>query len=150
MVGDDFEIQFAVIYEFIRRMRAAIVVVDATGKGEPIFDRLFAALPYTEVVPFVFSQKSKDLLFKNLMSDMNAGRTMLPNGPITRQTKEYKKFMNETLNMEKEYTNNGYLSCHAPNIKGAHDDYPVSFALACWGAKEERMAVPEVSDNIFI
>lgn len=148
LLGDDFESQYDQIMDFTRRMKGSVLVVDATGKGEPIFDRLYLTLPHVDVIPFRFSLQSKHLLFKNFISDAGSNRIMIPAGKATIQSREFKRFIVQMADMEKEYKGE-YLSCHAPNIKGAHDDYPVAFALACYAAKEERMGNVEVSDNPF-
>lgn len=147
-VGDDHEEQYPAIVDFIHRYRVSTVVIDATGKGEPVYDRLAANLPYIEVIPFTFSKKSKHLLFKNFISDCNANRLMIPDGHLTRNTNEYKKFINQMSECEKEY-NGSFISCHHPNVKGAHDDYVMSVALGCYAAREQNVGNVEVGPSPF-
>ena len=56
--GDDHETQYPQILDFLSNYKIGSIIVDATGRGDPIFDRLRADL-YEEdinVHPFIFSQ----------------------------------------------------------------------------------------------
>ena len=53
----------------------------------------------------------------------------------TTDTKEYKKFSQQLADLQKSYSGS-YLVVSHPNERGAHDDYPDSWALAVWGAKD--------------
>jgi len=134
--GDNYELQYNEILQFIRRWGAKVkrVVTDAGGCGAPIYDRLVATLSQTniEVVPFVFSAQSKSDMYKALYAEICGGRVTFPAAVAARKTTEFRKFTNQMLDLTKTYKE-GKMSVSHPDEKHAHDDYPDSFALATWG-----------------
>ena len=53
----------------------------------------------------------------------------------TKETREYKKFTQQLADLQKGYSGS-YLVVSHPDERGAHDDYPDSWALAVWGSKD--------------
>ena len=130
----DYEEQYALIRDFISHFKVARVVIDAT-REKSLADRLSANLQ-CEVVPYVFSPKGKSDLYKNFLKEINTGRVRIPYSQKTIESNEYQKYIQQMGDMQKGYRGS-YLTCSHPNIKGAHDDYPDSHALAVWGASYE-------------
>lgn len=146
--GDDIDDQIPKMVLFIHRVKAKTVVIDSTGKGDDYADKLTKALRGTniKVIRYHFSRQSKDRLFKNLQSDMQTNRIMFPGGEKTRKKKYFFKCMHELSILEKDYIDN-YLIVKAPNIRNAHDDYPVSLALAAWGCRNEVIGTVKTTHN---
>lgn len=138
--GDDWDIQYDKIVEVLNQFNLAKIVIDATGVGDAIYDRMRANYS-CDVIPVVFSQQAKSELYKRLNSEMRAGRLEYPANEETKETREFKKFEQQFLDLEKDYRGQLMVVAH-PDIAGAHDDYPDSLALAVWGANEVPMADP--------
>lgn len=130
----DYEEQYVLIKDFLSHFKIARVVIDAT-REKSLADRLSANLS-CEVVPFVFSPKGKSDLYKNFIKEINTGRVRVPYNQKTIDSVEYQKYIQQMGDMQKGYRGS-YLTCSHPPIKGAHDDYPDSHALAVWGASYE-------------
>lgn len=142
--GDNWNEQYDMIMEFISHYNVAKVVVDGTGVGDAIYDRLRANLN-CEVIPYVFSKPAKSDLYKHFNSELRGGRITIPADELTRDTREFEKFSQEMLDLEKGYSGQCLVVSH-PNIAGAHDDFPDSLALAVWGAKGDPVSKP-VTEN---
>ena len=132
-IAKDYEEQYAIIMDYLKNFRMAKLVVDATRESS-LGQRIRANVKY-EVELFVFSTKSKSELYKNLDKEINSGRAKYPNSKETQDTKEYKKFIQQMADLQKGYSGSNLVVSH-PDERGAHDDYPDSWALALWGARE--------------
>ena len=132
-IAKDYEEQYAIIMDYLKNFRMAKLVVDATRESS-LGQRIRANVKY-EVELFVFSTKSKSELYKNLDKEINSGRAKYPNSKETQDTKEYKKFIQQMTDLQKGYSGSNLVVSH-PDERGAHDDYPDSWALALWGARE--------------
>ena len=141
--GDNWNEQYDIILNYLYNFRLERVLIDATGVGNPIFDRLAPALSSMKIdaVPFVFTTQSKSELFKHFDSQIKAGRFQYPASPETQETQEYQRFMEQMISLEKTY-NGQHMVCSAPKERKAHDDYPVSAALAVMAAKGEAANRP--------
>lgn len=132
-VAEDYEEQYHIIMDYLKNFRISKLVVDATRESS-LGQRIRANVKY-DVELFVFSTKSKSELYKNLDKEINSGRARFPRSPETTKTKEYKKFTQQLADLEKGYSGSNLVVSHPPE-RGAHDDYPDSWALALWGARE--------------
>lgn len=135
-LGDNYEYQFGEIMGYLTRIpQLRKVVTDSNTCGLPIFHRLQAAFvgKPVEVEPFNFQAKVKSDGYKSLYSDICGRRVTVPASDSVRVTKEYRKFVNQMLDLRKEYRQNMMVVNH-PEEKGAHDDYGDSWMLSCWGA----------------
>ena len=132
-IAKDYEEQYAIIMDYLKNFRMAKLVVDATRESS-LGQRIRANVKY-EVELFVFSTKSKSELYKNLDKEINSGRAKYPNSKETQDTKEYKKFIQQMADLQKGYSGSNLVVSH-PDERGGHDDYPDSWALALWGARE--------------
>lgn len=143
--GDDWNEQYEQIKDFLIDFNVCRVVMDATGVGDAIYDRLRANLD-CEVIPFVFSKQGKSDLYKHLNTEIRAVRVHYPADPETLETREYQNFEAQFLDLQKSYSGQLMIVAH-PDVAGAHDDYPDSLALAVWGAKGDPVAKPETEKN---
>lgn len=136
MQGDNYENQFHEISAYLRRWgrRMRKIVTDSNTCGQPIFDRLVAsfASEAIEIVPFNFSAKVKSDGYKALYAEMCGKRQSFPAADAVRQTPEYRKFVNQMLDMRKTYKN-GLMCVAHPDEKHAHDDFVDSLMLSNWG-----------------
>lgn len=131
-IAEDYEEQYSIIMDYLSNFRIVKLVVDATRESS-LGQRIRANVNY-EVELFVFSPKGKSDLYKNLNKEINSGRSKFPRGQETRKTKEYKKFTQQLADLQKGYSGSNLVVSH-PDERGAHDDYPDSWALAVWGSK---------------
>jgi hypothetical protein len=142
--GDDHESQFYQIKDFLANYNVEKMCVDVTGVGDPVHDRLAAALPNINVIPYSFNRSSKSDLYKYLLNDLSGGRIRYPNTPEVQKIRRQRKFISQLLDLEKSYVGE-YMVCEHPNERDAHDDFPDSMALANWAAKEEGICMMEMS-----
>jgi hypothetical protein len=113
------ERQIASIKAAADRYRAT-VYLDTTGVGDPIWERLRGVV---DVVPYQFSNASKEKLIEHLAMQLEQGKLRLMDIPD--QT-------NELLAYQYELTPSRNVRMNAP--EGMHDDCVIGLALACWGA----------------
>ena len=126
----DYEEQYPLIVEYLSMFWVVRVVCDATREAS-ISHRLRANLK-CEVIPYIFTTKSKSDLYKHLEKEISAGRARVCAGEKTRATKEYNDFLEQLGDLQKGYSGTNLVVCH-PDERGAHDDFPDSWALAVWG-----------------
>lgn len=145
--GDDYEAIFAQLKAELSRFSIQTLATDATGVGEPLYDRLYYELPMIQVIPVKFSSQSKDHLYKNFLLMLLERRCTWPGGNRVRSRKYWKMFEQQMTDLQKEYKNQ-YLTCHHPeDMQNAHDDFPDSLALMLWCIHKEAMPYIEVSDS---
>ena len=126
----DYEEQYPQIVDYLSHFLVVRGVCDATREAS-ISHRLRANLN-CEVVPYIFTQRSKSDLYKHLDKEIAAGRARVCMGEQTKQTREYQDFLQQLGDLQKGYSGANLVVSH-PDEKGAHDDYPDSWALAVWG-----------------
>jgi phage FluMu gp28-like protein len=121
------------IYMTCMRYNRATLFIDQTGVGASVVEDLrqmtrgyesSSAQGYLNIVPFIFTSKSKPELMANYMLAMENMTIRLLPDQITK--KEH-----ESLEMKKSEGATGYIRYAAP--KGRHDDCVMSSALAVWG-----------------
>ena len=137
--GTDYDTQYYEILDYIRNFRIKKIMIDAT-KEAGMCDRLQANLPDIEVIACIFSSGFKSEMYKHLDSEIKTGRAKFPRSPEVIKTREYMNFLKQMGDLQKEYRGQ-LLSVHHPPTRGAHDDYPDSWALAVFGAREETDSV---------
>jgi hypothetical protein len=148
LYGDDYETQFYQARDFLSRFKVTKLCIDSTGPGDPIADRYIMCYPDIQVTAFKFTQQSKSDLYKYLLNDFNARRIIYPASENAKKRREYRKFIQQFVDWEKEYKGE-YLVCDHPEEADAHDDYCNSLALGVWAIKEEAMPTIDVASNIF-
>lgn len=126
----DYEEQYPQIVDYLGHFKLARVVCDATREAS-VSHRLRANLN-CEVIPYIFTPKSKSELYKHLDREITSGRARVCGGVETVQTREYKDFMLQLGELQKGWSGANMIVSH-PTDKD-HDDYPDSWALAVWGA----------------
>src|SRR5690606_28713451 len=104
--------------------------MDSTGPGDPISDRFsyyFSGHVYVE--GYSFTRPSKSTMWKILNQEIKGGRVKVPAHSRTQRLRSWKRFRSQMLDLEKDYVGQ-YMVCQHPDVKGAHDDYCDSLALA--------------------
>lgn len=114
------ERQIGAIEAFYQRFDGATVLVDSTGVGDPIYERLVRL--GMKVKGFKFSSQSKEQLIDNLAMLIEQRSVSLLDHDV--QT-------NELLAYQYEMTAGRNIRMNAP--AGMHDDCVIALALACWG-----------------
>lgn len=132
-IAENYEEQYQIIMDYLRQFRLSRVVIDATREAS-LGQRIQANLS-CEVWLFTFSGKSKSEIYKHLQTEINTGRARFPMSSSVTESKEYKKFAQQLAELQKSYSGS-YLVVSHPDERGAHDDYPDSWALALWGTKD--------------
>ncbi len=100
----------------------AKVLIDSTGVGDPIFERLRQS--DINILPYVFTNASKEALIDNLAMKIEQGKVRLLDKP--EQT-------NELLAYQYELTPSRNVRMNAP--EGMHDDCVIALALAFRGLR---------------
>lgn len=100
-------------------------LVDSTGVGDPIVERMARTAPL--VSGYLFSQQSKQRLMEGLAMAIQQRRVRFPAGPIADELEQF----------EYQYKAGGRVSYSAP--EGMHDDCVCALALAvqCMGAAKQ-------------
>lgn len=125
------EDQYPIIMDYLSHFRISRVVCDATRESA-VAHRLGANLR-CEVIPYVFTQKAKSELYKHLDREISAGRARVAGSDTVRESPEYNSFIQQLGDLQKGWSGSNMIVAH-PDEKGAHDDYPDSWALAVWGS----------------
>lgn len=132
-IAENYEEQYGIIMDYLKNFRISRIVIDATREAS--LGQRIQANTKSEVVLFTFSSKSKSEIYKHLQTELNTGRARFPMSQSVKETKEYKKFTQQLADLQKSYSG-AYLVVSHPDERGAHDDYPDSWALAVWGTKD--------------
>lgn len=132
-IAEDYEEQYQIIMDYITNFRISKIVIDATREAS--LGQRIRANVRCEVELFTFSTKSKSDIYKHLQTEIKTGRARFPMSKDTKNSIEYKKFSQQLADLQKGYSGS-YLVVAHPDERGAHDDYPDSWALAVWGSKD--------------
>jgi hypothetical protein len=133
----DYEHQYTELVNFLRCFNILRCVCDATREAS-LAHRLRANMPF-DVIPFVFSRRSKSDIYKHLEQEISAGRARIPIGKNTIETPEFNRFIDQLEDLQKTYSGADLVVSH-PDSSGAHDDYPDSWCLAVWGSMTEGLS----------
>jgi hypothetical protein len=121
------EEQITYLLAQIAQWNIEVMVVDATGAGDPIAERLATLLPSIVVVPFRITLQGNHLLYSNYIQEFEAKRVRYCSGEKTTETFYFKKFVREHLQLQK-FQAGDMIRCMGPDSD--HDDYCDSAALA--------------------
>lgn len=154
--GDDHETQYPQILSFLANYNIGSIIVDATGRGDPIFDRLRADLyeDGVNVLPFIFSQRTKHEGYTIMYQEIKSQRLTYPAGSNARSYKRWQKFVREMYELQKDWRGK-YMDVHAPTggKRGGrtegHDDYSDSLMMLCY-LVNRKMVAAETMDNPFL
>ena len=113
----DWPIQKERMLAFCRKWRG-LLVMDATGAGDPIYDDLVRVWPRIE--PVKFTNQTKTELIQRLIDATEQRQVSWPAA--------WDVLTNEMKRYEYAVTTNGAITYSAPN--GFHDDCVIAFALA--------------------
>lgn len=151
LTGDDYEQQYYEIMDYLSNFNIKRVMIDGT-KEEGMCDRLRANYgDKIDVVTCIFSSGFKSDMYKHLDTEIKAKRCKFPLSKETKQSREYQKFSQEMGDLEKDYRGQTLVVSH-PNVRGAHDDYADSWALAVYGTKyqtENDVIETEKSNKLY-
>lgn len=112
----------------IKAETSSPALVDSTGVGDPIMERL----PRTTFRGYKFTPASKQQLMERLAVAIQSGEIRFPEGPI----------VDELLQFEYEHSRTG-VKYSAPS--GMHDDCVCALALAVMVWRQKRFAPPKVN-----
>lgn len=123
--------------DFISRYPNVIAIaVDCTGVGDAIFAEMQEEWNfYCQMIPFLFSSKSKHQLMNLYYEFMWKNRLIIPSTDEVRRTNKWQRFYLQMINLER-ITQNGYTYLSKSTRQGARDDYPDSLFLMLHAAKE--------------
>ena len=122
----DWPLQKQRIEALSMRYGNAVVYLDATGLGDPIYDDLKARNVNVEGVKMSLPKKVE--LIQKLIVDIEQRKLKIP--------KTWKVTIDELARYEYKYTSQGSVSYGAP--QGYHDDCVISLALANFGRRRAR------------
>ena len=155
--GDDHETQYPQILDFLAQFNIGSIIVDATGRGDPIYDRLHADLyeQNIQVVPFIFSQRTKHEGYTILYQEIKSERLTYPAADYSRSLKKWQKFVRQMYDLQKDWRGK-FMDVHAPTKKSkksssqdSHDDYADSLIMLCYLVNRKMIAV-ETGNNPFV
>ena len=126
--------QYHTLVRYLAMTGVTVLVVDATAMGDPVYERIDAMIGGSvTVVPYRFTgATAKHICQKYYMQELNAGRIKYAAGPMTQQRIEYRRFVQEHLDLDRMMSAGLVVYQGA---EGGHDDYPSSACLATWGEK---------------
>lgn len=102
----------------------AQVILDSTGVGDPIYERL--TLLGVPVVPYVFNNASKMRLVDNLAIGIENEDIKIP--------RSLEQLINELTMYEYRLSESGKIQFSAPDREGIFDDAVMALSLGYWGA----------------
>lgn len=152
LFGDDHEAQHNQIVNFLKNYRLQSVIVDATGKGDPVYDRLAAELDKYGifVMPFLFSTQSKDVGYKILLQELQNRRITYPAGPAATKMAKWQRFYNQMVDLEKKWHGQRMIVSKAVDDNAARDDFCDSFMMLCYLVNAASDQEVEVGPNPLI
>lgn len=130
--GDDYNVQYYEILDYLKNWNVARIMIDAT-REESMSDRIRANLD-CEVVGCNFTS-IKSPMYKHLDTEIKSGRATFPMSQEVKESREYMEFIKQMGMLQKDYRGQAMVVSHPPE-RGAHDDYPDSWALAVYGCRE--------------
>jgi hypothetical protein len=130
----DWHFQVSRLKGALDRYNHATVLVDSTGKGEPVFETL--RKEGCRATPYTFSSKSKAVLIDNLSLMLEQRLVTLPKPDLCPE------LIDELESFEYSVTDSGTTRTSAPS--GVHDDCVVALALALWQRRPTR-PVPKIT-----
>lgn len=146
--GDDHEAQQPQIIDFLLNYKLKSVIVDATGKGDPVYSRIAADLEGLgiEVIPFIFSTQSKDVGYKIFSQEIRTGRFTFPAGNQAARHQKWQRFYQQMCDLEKSWRG-GTMIVEKPDDKDARDDFPDSAMMLNWLVNGDASQEVEMADN---
>lgn len=123
----NYEEQFHILAEALIQNHVRVLYTDYTGVGRALSDVLIHHLSeYMEIVPYTFTPSSKSDMWKALDEDIINKRLIVPAHRGIRETKEFKSFEEQMLNLQR-FWKGSLMVCD--KTSGFSDDYCDSWAL---------------------
>ena len=122
--GIPWSVQIQRIAAFVARFKDAVVYVDSTGVGDPIFEQL-SRIPGAYWHGYNLTNQTKEDLINALVIQIEQASLALLDLP--EQTAELQAY-------QYEITPSRNVRMNAP--AGMHDDCVIALALACWGLRD--------------
>ena len=146
--GDDYNKQYYDILDYLRNWNVARIMIDAT-REESMTDRLRANLD-CEVIGCNFTS-IKSPMYKHLDTEIKSGRATFPLSEEVKKSREYMEFIKQMGMLQKDYRGQNMVVSHPPE-RGAHDDYPDSWALAVYGCRDnvDNYKIQQENKNPFL
>jgi len=134
LYGDDHEAQHPQIINFLKNYNLSSVIVDATGKGDPIFSRLASELYKFDihVVSFVFNEYNKDIGYKILLQELQNKRITYPASAHATRMRKWQRFYQQMTDLSKTWRGQRMVVSKPKGDDDAKDDYPDSLMLLCY------------------
>jgi hypothetical protein len=146
--GDDWEVQYFEIVNFLANYDVLALGVDANGVGDAVAQRLKVLMPRTEVIHLTSSPTEQSKRFKHLQALIQRKSLAFPSHAKTRRLRVWKRFYQQMTDAEIQYKGANFM-VSAPDENYAHDDFVDSLAIACSLTQELVMPSVEVSSNVF-
>lgn len=145
--GENHEVQFKQITDWLNQFKVTCIYIDSTGMGDPVADR-FEAYYYGQahVEGYKFTRPSKSVMWKALYAEISGKRLKVPAHNRTQRLRAWKKFQSQMLDLEKDYVGQ-HMVCAHPDEKGAHDDFCDSLGLAILASQSDNMPEIQAEDN---
>ena len=121
----DWGIQIERVRASLQRYNNASVLVDSTGKGEPVYEAL--CRQYGRATAYPFTNRSKNDLITQLCMLLEQRKITLPRADL------WPDGIDELENFEYSITDHGTTRTGAAGA--GHDDAVIALALAAWHAK---------------
>lgn len=145
--GDEWESQYPQIEDKLSNYWIETLLVDSTGVGDPIRERLAFMMPDINVAPFIYSPSTKDIGYKYLQKEIVGGRLIVPYNKEARKSKKFRKFEYQMTTLRKNYSGKFLSPKPVDNDKG-HDDYPDSLMLAVYATYFDVMPEIDVEESL--
>jgi hypothetical protein len=143
------EEQYALMYDFISSYNVIRIGVDAQGMGGPVAERVKVMFPDVDVVACTSDNKNQSTRWKHLLALVERGMFIFPGSAQAKRTRPWKRFHQQMVDLERKQQG-PYMLAAAPDIKGVHDDFADSAALAAVMTIEDIVEEIEVIDNMFM
>lgn len=150
MSGDNWEVIFETVLDFVNIYKLQTLAVDSTGVGDPIIDRLDAALRDTDcvILPVLYTQKQKHEMATLFYEELRKFLIRIPCHQSVRKTRRFKNFVEQWYACEKTYKGQ-YMQLEHTDIKGAKDDYVDSLLLLLYGVRNNTTSLVSTYRNPF-
>jgi len=125
----DWALQVSRVKAALDRFNGARVLVDSTGKGEPVFETL--SREGVRCVEYPFTAKSKSDLVNHLALLLERQKLVLPKAEL------WPEGIEELESFQYSVTDSGNVRTGAPS--GVHDDCVIALGLAAWCLKEHSV-----------
>lgn len=142
------EEQYALMYDFICRFHVLRIGVDAQGMGSAVAERVQVMFPDIDVRALSSDDKNQSERWKHLNTLIEREMFIYPAHSDARRTRSWKRFYQQMVDLEKRFRG-PYMKAAAPEVRGMHDDYPDSSALACFMTIDEAVQEVEEIEGLF-